>query len=164
MFNSRALLPSIEELEYARTENYKDTVKKIIIKRCGLINVNKDLQLEALLEEISFPLRLTAKKLRYTENLLMDLYKRPTRTSVWSAYTDLRTELEVDMNESFGLVFNVPNWSSTVIFHDYWKWGQTAFHGFGCWVRLSYYNLPRKFYVETLQNLLERINKDIEVA
>jgi len=107
MFNSRALLPSIEELESARTENYKDTVKKIIIKQCGLINVNKDLQLEALLEEISFPLRLTAKKLRYTENLLMDLYKRPTRTSVWSAYTDLRTELEVDMNESFGLVFNL---------------------------------------------------------
>jgi len=112
------------------------------------------------LTDIDFPLKLTAKKLPYTENILLELYKRPTRTNVWNAYTTIRDEFNIADDDTFGLVFNVPKWSSAVIFHDYWEWGQTAFHGFGCWLRINYKNMPSRFFIETLNNLLERLNKD----
>lgn len=158
MFNSRYLLPTPEELSIASIERYEESVKKTIIKKCGLININKQWTLNDLLTEIEFPIRVAAKRLLHTKNILLDLYKRPTRTSVWDAYTSFREKLEIPIEDSFGVIFNVPEWCSMVIFHDYWEWGQTAFHGFGCWVRINYNNAPCKFYIETLPNFLERIN------
>ena len=136
--NSRSAIYQAREVRVER-----QAVRKIA-KAAGLKNAT--ITTFAGLVAAGFPMQLVSASLsrRGLSAILNDLMLRPTRSEVYTAYTDALQQFP-DFEGSLGIVFNWRN--SSMVFHDL----DTSVQGdFGFFVRIN----DRHFRLEKLSSLM----------
>jgi hypothetical protein len=121
-----------EAREFDRQDNYEAGAVKYILRKCGwqaqekeLLQHSRDslgaetLTLQALDELTNFPLKLRTKKLKgITPELLLDMQLRPTKTPIFEAFFELRSEYpQAAASGCLGLIFEWPTWAKYMLFH-----------------------------------------------